>query len=128
MRNVSSFGESRLSPAMFQFLKKNHLLATSEKDAAYKYIKNGSIGRSVPGKKMQNELIVILDGSLRLLYGQGSVGGPSTKSNNIPSAGGADSNETTPSSTFGDIKCTQSGEKSATFKVNGVQCLLCLPL
>lgn len=106
VRNSNAFGESRLSPAMYQFLKKNHLLASSDKDVAYKYIKNGSIGRTIPGKKMQNELIVILDGSLRLVYGQNSAAGGVS--------GGSGS------STFGDIKCTQSGQKSAIFKVKSI--------
>lgn len=116
VRNVASYGESRLSPAMYQFLKKSNLLATSDKDVAYKYIKNGSIGRSIPGKKMQNELIVILDGSIRLVYGQGNAVEQSNKSNN-------NSIDSTTSSTFGDIKCTQSGEKSAIFKVHMMHCL-----
>jgi hypothetical protein len=80
---------------------------------SYKYIKSGSIGRSIPGKNVQNELIIILDGSLRLIFGHGSGSG----GGGGPGLSGADKS-------FGDIKCTQSGEKSAVFKVGSYILLL----
>mmetsp|Transcript_20064 Transcript_20064/g.33806 ORF Transcript_20064/g.33806 Transcript_20064/m.33806 type:complete len:436 (+) Transcript_20064:508-1815(+) len=111
LRDASTFGESRLSPAMFQFLKKNNLLATSEKDVSYKYIKSGSIGRTIPAKKMEQELIVILDGSLRLIFGHRGANPDASTGTNAHSSG--DSSE----HSFGEITCTKGGEKSATFKI-----------
>lgn len=110
VRDAATFGESRLSMAMFQFLKRNNLLATCEKDASYKYIKSGNIGRTIPAKKMEQELIIILDGSLRLLFGHR---GTATDIGDVSASSDIDSCD----KSFGDITCAKTGEKSATFKV-----------
>lgn len=90
VRKVSYFGQHRLSPAMYEFLKRNNLLASSENDIAYRYIKHGSIGRSVSVKRKDNDLLIVLDGSLRVIVGH-----------NLCT----------------DVKCVQSGQKSAAFKI-----------
>lgn len=65
---------------------------------SFKYIKNGSIGRSISGVQMENELVIVLDGSVRVVFGHNKGQGA-------------------------EIRCTQPGQKSATFKVVAV-CLL----
>ena len=113
VRNVSHFGENRLSSGMYQFLTKNNLLATSEKDISFKYIKNGNIGRSLSGKKVQNEVLIVLDGSLRLIFGNSSK------------VGARCFHLTSDFNNFGDIKCSRPGEGSTTFKVRDITCTLC---
>jgi hypothetical protein len=103
VNSVSNFGQSRLSPAMFQFLKKNNLLATNEKDVSYKYIKHGSIGRSISAKQKDSEVIIILDGGVRVVFG-----------NKISHANGHNSSN---EKVVANIRCAHAGEKSAYFKV-----------
>lgn len=86
--------EARLSPAVFQFLQRNNLLPASDKDASFRYIKHGNIGRRVPSRQQQSDVLLVLDGGLRVLLGE---------------QGGQD--------VAGSVRCARVGERSATFQI-----------
>jgi hypothetical protein len=66
VRQVNYHGLKYLTTHMHQFLRKNNLLSSSASDSGFKYICSGNIGRCLPARSKESDVLVILNGAVRV--------------------------------------------------------------
>lgn len=67
VRIVQRQGYSKLTQNMNQFLRKCNLIPANGSDTAFKYICEGSRGRSLEASKRENEVLFILQGEVKIV-------------------------------------------------------------
>lgn len=115
LRDVDQFGRAVLSADMNAFLRKNNLIATLPTDNAQKYISYGSIGREIPAQKREQDVIIILQGSVRVVLEKSILGVPE-----IQERKDAQPEVDEDNLKVGDpvsMTCKREGEPSSNFKV-----------
>eukprot|EP00602_Paraphysomonas_sp_CaronLab_P003749 CAMPEP_0185034040 /NCGR_PEP_ID=MMETSP1103-20130426/23545_1 /TAXON_ID=36769 /ORGANISM="Paraphysomonas bandaiensis, Strain Caron Lab Isolate" /LENGTH=408 /DNA_ID=CAMNT_0027570529 /DNA_START=401 /DNA_END=1627 /DNA_ORIENTATION=+ len=110
LRDINHYGNSILTPEMNLFLRKNNLLATNPSDMAFKYIYHGSIGRKIPAQKKEQDVLIILEGSVRVVLERSIY---HTRDDGNEDEDGHDGDP-------GSITCVREGEPAVNFKTQNL--------
>jgi hypothetical protein len=122
INSVSTAGNTVLSSDMNAFLRKNNLLPTQPTDNARKYVNYGSIGRTVPAQKREQDVMIILQGSVRVVLEKSIVSALDAKA---PESDDSDDEERLHGEPV-SMTCTRAGEPATNFKVRANRFLVVL--
>lgn len=117
VNTVSNAGNTFLSADMNMFLRKNNLLPSLPTDNACKYIKYGSIGREVLAQKMEQDVLIVLQGSVRVVLEKSIVSALDVQA--LPESDSDDDEEHFKGEPV-SMTCTRSGEPATNFKVHEI--------
>ena len=126
IRSVTQAGNVALTNDMNAFLRKSNLLALSHTDPSRKYIHYGSIGRQMPPQRKEQNVLFVLDGSIRVVLEKSILTSSefieatqqrSTSTNGIDEDDDANGGESSRHGEPVTMTCVREGEPSATFKV-----------